>query len=192
MTEQENDLFAREMAGVVPLKADARVLLEKDGAADAPGRQYRRMSAGYSREERNGALSLVLKRSLGPDDWLSYKANGIQTGVFKNLRLGKYPLEATLSLACLPPERARMELLDFVAECIECDVRSVLIRFGGKQQGTCLIKSYIAQWLPELDDVQAFHTAQRHHGGNRAVYVLFRKSERKRQENRERHAARQG
>jgi hypothetical protein len=34
--------------------------------------------------------------------------------------------------------------------------------------------------------VQAFHSAQPQHGGTGAVYVLLRKSEEKKQENRER------
>jgi hypothetical protein len=38
--------------------------------------------------------------------------------------------------------------------------------------------------------VLAFHSAQRHHGGYGACYVLLRKNAEKRQDNRERHARR--
>ena len=73
---------------------------------------------------------------------------------------------------------------------MDCSLRSVLITFGrGKSAGT-LIKSYLAQWLPALQEVQAFYTAQHHYGSDRAVYVLLRKSVAKKIENRERHAAR--
>lgn len=37
-----------------------------------------------------------------------------------------------------------------------------------------------------MDEVQAFCSAQPHHGGMGAVYVLLGKSERKKQENRDR------
>ena len=42
------------------------------------------------------------------------------------------------------------------------------------------------RWLRELDVVQAFNSAQPQHGGTGAVYVLLRKSEEKKRENRER------
>jgi len=38
--------------------------------------------------------------------------------------------------------------------------------------------------------VMAFHSAQRHHGGLGAVYVLFKKSEKARLENWEKHQKR--
>ena len=157
-----------------------------------PGQQYRQQKAQYSEQEINGPLSLVLKKPLSADDWISYKRDGIQTGVFKNLRLGKYPLEATLNLFRKTPGEARDELLFFIHECQECNIRSVLITFGRGQNSGMLLKSYLAQWLPELEQVQACHTALKPHGGVSAVYVLLRKSEWQRLENRERHAARLG
>ncbi len=188
-TNQDHDLFIQEMAGVTPLKEAGKVAVNR--AEDAsPGQYYRRLSAQYSEEEKNCALSLVLKNQLSENDWLSYKRDGIQHGVFKNLRTGKYPLEATLNLNGMKPEQARDELFDFVQECQSCNLRSILITFGRGKSAGVLIKSYLAQWLPALYEVQAFYTARNHHGGDRAVYVLLRKSEAKKAENRERHAAR--
>ena len=190
-TNCNDPLFAKEMADVLPLKSSEKVALKKT-ANDDPGKHYRREMAAFSKEEMNSSLSLILKQQLRAEDWLSFKHDGIQTGVFKNLRLGKYPPETTLSLFNKTPAQARDELLVFIQDCQELNIRSVLIRFGrGKQHGE-LIKSYLSQWLPLVDQVQAFHTAQKHHGGSGAVYVLLRKSEQKKQENRERHAARMG
>lgn len=188
-SNQDHELFVQEMSGVVPLKRAGAAALNKSDET-TPGQRYRRLAAQFSAEEKNSALSLVLKHMLTENDWLNYKRDGIQNGVFKNLRTGKYPLEATLNLNGLKPEQARNELLEFVEECQSCNLRSVLVTFGrGKSTGT-LIKSYLAQWLPALAEVHAFYTAQNHHGGDRAVYVLLRKSEAKKAENRERHAAR--
>nr|WP_305907673.1 Smr/MutS family protein [Methylomarinum sp. Ch1-1]MDP4520442.1 Smr/MutS family protein [Methylomarinum sp. Ch1-1] len=131
------------------------------------------------------------EKKLTADDWLCFKRDGIQSGVFKNLRTGKYPQEATLNLNRKTPQQARDELVQFVDDCQEMNVRSVLVFFGHGQGGH-LLKSYLAQWLPELKNVQVFHTALKHHGGSAAVYVMLRKSEQKRMENRERHAARLG
>jgi len=44
-----------------------------------------------------------------------------------------------------------------------------------------VLKSHLVHWLPQLDDVQAFHTAQPKDGGAGALYVLLRKSERKKE-----------
>ena len=191
MSEQDIDLFNLEMADVVPLKQSDRLILKKTDPI-TPGQQYRQQKAQYSEQEINGPLSLVLKNTMPADDWISYKRNGIQTGVFKNLRLGKYPLEATLNLIRKTPGEARDELLLFIKECQDCNIRSVLVTFGRGHNGGALLKSYLAQWLPELDQVQACHTALKHHGGITSAYVLLRKSEWKRLENRERHAARLG
>lgn len=188
-TNQDHDLFIQEMAGVIPLKEAGKVA-ENKALNATPGQFYRRLAAQYSEEEKNCALSLVLKTQLTENDWLSYKRDGIQNGVFKNLRTGKYPLEATLNLNEMKPEQVRNELLGFVQECQRCNLRSVLITFGCGRSAGLLIKSYLAQWLPALYEVQAFYTARNHHGGDRAVYVLLRKSEAKKTENRERHAAR--
>ncbi|MCK5477738.1 MAG: DNA endonuclease SmrA [Methylococcales bacterium] len=190
MTENEINLFAQEMADVLPLNVDIKVDIKGD-TDDTPGKQYRREQAAYNKDEVDCPLSLILRNTLKSDDWLCYKRNGIQSGVFKNLKVGKYPQEATLNLNKKSPRQARDELVQFVDDCQEMNIRSVLIFFGHGNSGNCL-KSYLAQWLPELKMVQAFHTAQKHHSGQAAVYVLLQKSETKKMENRERHAARLG
>ena len=55
-----------------------------------------------------------------------------------------------------------------------------------------LLKSHVSAWLPQLPAVMAMHSAERRHGGSGALYVLLRKSERKKAENRERHQKRLG
>ncbi len=188
--ELDQDLFAREMAGVKRHVKQDKIVTQCQSQVE-PGQQYRRQRANFTDDEKDMPLSLVLRDKLSHADWLSYKRNGIQAAVFKNLRVGKYTHEANLNLNKKPPPLAREALIEFVSDCEEMNVRSVLIFFGTGESG-CLLKSFLNQWLPEIDKVQAFYTAQKHHGGQAAVYVLFKKSEQKRAENRERHAARLG
>lgn len=190
VSESDASLFVQEMQGVTPIQNEARVLL-KSADAGQPGKAYRRAAAQFEEDTAECALSLVLKNPLAAGDWLMYQRNGIQSGVYKKLRTGNYPHEATLNLNRKTARQAREEILQFVADCQEMNIRSVLVYFGQGGSGT-LLKSYLAQWLPELPPVQAFHTALKAHGGSAAVYVLLRKSEQKRMENRERHAARMG
>ena len=72
-------------------------------------------------------------------------------------------------------------------------LRNVLIIHGkAKEDGSHanIIRSYLARWLTEFEDVQAFSAALPHHGGSGACYVSLRKSAAAKQENWERHAKR--
>ena len=48
-----------------------------------------------------------------------------------------------------------------------------------------LLKSCVAHWLPQMDEVLGFHTAQRQHGSYGATYVLLKKSSKKSLQSRE-------
>lgn len=126
-------------------------------------------------------------RMLAPLEEVSYRRDGVQHGVFKNLRLGKYVIDARLDLHKMTVERARQVVYQFVQDCVEHDVRTALITHGkgeGRDQAPTL-KSHVAHWLPQMDVVLAFHTALKQHGGYGATYVLLRKSEKKKQQTRE-------
>lgn len=191
--DEERLLFLNEMAGVRPLRKRAMGAALRI-APLTPGQLYRREAAVRIEERDRDVLSIYLKKQVRPDDWLSFKRGGVQKGVFKKLRQGRYPVEATLDLHQSTPERARDELQAFIADCMTNDIRTALINHGrisGGERGRALIKSYVAQWLPEVEEVMAFHTAQKLDGGEKAAYVLLRKSERRKQENRERYGGRQ-
>ena len=51
---------------------------------------------------------------------------------------------------------------------------------GELRDKPALLKSCVNHWLKELDSVLAFHSAQPHHGGSGASYVMLRKSSNKR------------
>lgn len=186
----DDELF-RELVGadVAPLKSSQRVAL-KSTSDDAKTLAARRLAA----EQEAAAVADPLGGSpaelLEPFTELSFKRPGVQNGVFKSLRLGKYKIDARLDLHKLNIDRARQEVFQFIKDCVTHDVRTALITHGkgeGREQ-PALLKSHVAHWLPQLDDVLAFHSAQKHHGGYGATYLLLRKSERKKQETREKHS----
>lgn len=182
--DQQDDLFLQEMQGVKPLQTPAKVELRK-GDIDKVSAAARRLAAQDEAVKTDGNFlrSSEVNR-VGPHDVLGFKRPGIQDGVYRKLRLGKYEVEARLDLHRRTVEEARREVFRFVADAMEHDIRSVLILPGKGDRNVkdpALLKSYLVHWLEELDDVQAFHTAQPHHGGSGAFYVLLRKSERKKQ-----------
>ena len=87
--------------------------------------------------------------------------------------------------------QARIEVWSFFREARRLGLRTLLITHGKglgntEQSGSGVLKGYVNHWLKDIDDVQAFHSALPQHGGTGAVYVLLRKSEEKKRENRER------
>lgn len=187
----EDDLFLQEMQDVKPIQAKQKVSLAKGdlSKANAAARQLAAEKQAIV-EDKNHLQTSEVKR-IGPHDILGYKRPGIQDGVFRKLRLGKYEIEARLDLHRRTVDQARSELFRFIRDCMEHDIRCTLILPGKGDRNVedpGILKSYLVHWLEDLDDVQAFHTAQKHHGGSGAFYVLLRKSERKKQEARERYS----
>ncbi|KZZ45251.1 Smr domain-containing protein [Thalassolituus sp. HI0120] len=187
----DDDLFLQEMQGVEPIQAKEKVTLSKGdiNKANAAARKLAAATEAPS-EDKNHLQTSDVKR-IGPHDIMGYKRPGIQDGVFRKLRLGKYEIEARLDLHRRTVEQARSELFRFIHDCMDHDIRCILVLPGKGDRNIDdpgILKSYLVHWLEDLNEVQAFHTAQKHHGGSGAFYVLLKKSERKKQEARERYS----
>ncbi len=179
----------RQLIGddVKPLEQEKRVRLARQDKEDPSSAAERRKAA--SEEVAAGADPLASEpmETVDPLALLSFKRPGVQNGVFRNLRLGKYALDARLDLHRMTVEIARRSLYQFVQDCVAHDVRAALITHGKGlgRENPAVLKSCVAHWLPQMDEVLAFHTAQQQHGGYGATYVLLKKSDRKKQETRE-------
>ncbi len=128
-----------------------------------------------------------------PGEPLAFKREGVQTGVLDKLRQGKYPRQANLNLLRQPVEQCRQQLYAFILQAKRDGLRNLLIIHGRGREVEShanIVRSYVARWLTEFDDVQAYCSAQPHHGGTGACYVALRKSAQAKLDNRERHAAR--
>lgn len=191
MSNDEEDLFAAEMEGVVPLPPDGRATPVEVARKPTPAQIARQRSAVAEGGDPN-PLTLGEVPQVGPFDLLAWKRDGVQEGVYRKLRLGRYAMDASLDLHRRTVREARDDLWGFVTDGIRHGLRTVLIAHGRGDRGETpgRIKSYTGFWLTQLDGVLAFHSAQRHHGGYGAVYVLLRKSAERRNDNRERFARR--
>ena len=124
---------------------------------------------------------------------LEFKREGLQNGVLDKLRLGKYDPQASLNLLRRPVEQCRQMLFAFVVQAQKEGLRNLLIVHGKGRDDNAhanIVRSYLARWLVELPEVQAFCVASAPHGGSGACYVALRKSAEAKQENWERHAKR--
>lgn len=124
---------------------------------------------------------------------LEFKREGLQYGVLDKLRLGKYNQQASLDLRRQSVEQCRQQLFAFIHQAMQDELRNVLIIHGkGKDDASHanIVRSYLARWLTEFDEVQAFCCALSHHGGSGACYVALKKSAQAKRDNWERHAKR--
>ncbi|SHO58880.1 DNA endonuclease SmrA [Vibrio quintilis] len=190
MSQEDFNLFQQMVQDVKPLSHDTAELKASHQATEA--QLARREAAVFIHEDDQDYLSLNHAPMLKPYDVIEFKRNGVQDGVYRKLRLGKYPVQARLDLHRHTLEQARKEVIKFISQCMKMDIRTVVIVHGKGERSNppALLKSFIAHWMPQIDDVQCVHSAQPLHGGTGAVYILLRKSQAKKLENRERHQKR--
>lgn len=122
---------------------------------------------------------------------LEFKREGLQTGVLDKLRHGKYKQEASLNLIRHSVEQCRQLLFAYIQQAKKEGLRNVLIVHGKGRDDKShanVVRSYVARWLMEFEEVQAFCSAMPHHGGSGACYVALKKSDQAKVENWERHA----
>ncbi len=172
---------------VKPLNIKPRADLKRAAEADEKAQALRRKLAQEEITKALDPLAGEPVEMLAPLDIMSFVRPGVQTGVFRSLRLGKYPLDARLDLHKLTADQARREVYQFIKDCMANEVRTALITHGkgeGREQ-SALLKSCVNYWLPQMPEVLAFHTAQKQHGSFGATYVLLKKSERQKQLTRE-------
>lgn len=185
--------FHAAMGDVTPLKTEKRVDLKKN-QQDNETLKQRRKAATQEVEKDNNHLGDDYVDMVKPYDVLAFKKDGLQDGVYRKFRLGKYDIDARLDLHRKTVEQSRRDVFQFIEDAKKYDLRCVIILHGkGEKEATpALLKSWCNKWLRQLDDVLAFHSAQQHHGGSGAVYVMLRKSERSKQKTREQHGLKPG
>lgn len=182
------DLFRQEMQDVERLRPVNRANLNKKPEV-TPGHLERQKAALRMKLLDQNYLRTQEVEMLKTHDFLAYKKDGVQNGVFRKLRLGQYPIDARLDLHRKTVEEARREVWEFIRDCMRYELRTVMILHGKGDRNPeqlATIKSYVNHWLRELPEVLAFHSALPRHGGTGAVYLLLRKSEKEKQMNRER------
>lgn len=190
MNDDKDQDFLSEMADVTPISADPKVRLSRASGLDVAA-EARRVAAVSETGRDSNPLADDGISPLDPWYVLEFKRAGIQNGVYRKLKKGRYPAEARLDLHRMSVQVARRELFAFIGDCFGLGLRSVLVVHGkGERSANAdavgVLKGYVNHWLRELDTVQAFHSAQPAQGGTGAVYVLLAKSEDKKRENRER------
>jgi DNA-nicking Smr family endonuclease len=185
------DAFLNELKGVKPIQKTDRVLTVQP--KNTLAQQLKRQAIEVNQNLINNYLSVEKVEPVDPYDHISFKQDGVQHGVFKNLRLGKYNIDFVLNLQQHKFEQARTALFTHIINSHKEGDRTLLIKHGlglRSQPFPALLKSYLHRWLQQMPEVIAYHTAQPNHGGNSSVYVLLKKNQQERANNRELHRQR--
>lgn len=184
------ELFQQMMGDVKPIKQDTVEQQKQHRVTEA--QRARQQAAVWLSEDNADYLSIDYAPMIKPEELVQFKRDGVQDGVYKKLRLGKYPIQAKLDLHKKTLQQARDEIILFLRRSMRLDIRTVLIVHGKGERSNppALMKSYAANWLTQINDVMCVHSAQPFHGGSGAVYVMLRKSPEKKLENREKHQKR--
>src|SRR5690625_3584603 len=191
MDNNECDIFRSAMGDVKPLTPDDRVRLQQRSQPSLAQLERRRAAQGSSPLDQNpltipdeldGELA-----QLGPHDIFGWKENGIQEGVYRRLRLGRYTIQARLDLHRKTLKEDRKLLDSFLQEAHEANLRIVQVTHGkGYHSPTpARLKRYVLHWLQEHPLAMAYHSCQPEHGGAGSVYVLVKKSPQAKQQNKE-------
>lgn len=190
--QNDEELFWQEMRDVTPMARASRVRSTAGEHSRDASLQERR-AAAVTEKAKDDSLLSDRDDIEGLDPWyvLDFKRPGVQNGVFRKLKQGRYEVEAVLDLHRMTVEVARREIDAFIKDSQVLGLRSVMVVHGKNESArnkeqSAKLKGYTQYWLQELPAVMAFHSAQARHGGTGAVYVLLQKSEQKKRENRER------
>ena len=183
----DDDLFRQEMADVTPIKPDNRVQERAPRRKDSIREQLRRAAAVDDRKDRNPLTVPEHVPAVGPLAIVGLKKDGVQEGVYRKLRLGKYEAQDVLDLHRVRLMDARNLVQQFLENAHNNAMRTVLISHGKglHSERPGFLKSYVMHWLEESHLVLAFHSTPANRGGSGATQVLVRKNGQARQKNRE-------
>ncbi|AWL12687.1 putative DNA endonuclease SmrA [Saliniradius amylolyticus] len=191
-SHDQSNAFSEAMSDVTPLKQDDKVW-PSSGDKDSLAKRLKREALERQQQEDANYLRVEAVDPIDPYDFICFKKDGVQEGVYKNLRTGKYPIDTVINLRQQSYDKARQALFEQLRLAHERGIRTLLVHHGLGLQAKPfpgVLKSYVNQWLRQMPEVIAFHTALKAHGGQGATYVLLQKNTVQKQTNRERHAKR--
>jgi len=180
MTDDEVSLFRAAVRGVKPILYDRAETGSRKTDKARLARLREAASSGKGLEHMGSpALSDQFVIDVLPEEKLYWAADGVQKSQMQRLARGELSFSGSLDLHGLNVEKAREQLLTFIAEGQQFSVRCVRIVHGkasssGEKQA--LLKSRVNSWLRQHPEVLGFSSCLPRHGGTGALYVLLRSS----------------
>ena len=171
--EEARHLFRTAVADAVPLTSD-RVQHEPPPPPAIP-RQHRRDEHAALLESLHAPEPLELHLEGG--DEAAWLQSGLAPSLLRDLRRGRWVVQAELDLHGMNRTQARQQLVVFLAECLRHDHRCVRVVHGkglGSPGREPVLKKRVLGWLAQRQEVLAFCQARAAAGGAGAAIVLLK------------------
>jgi len=174
ISDSDKLLFRDAVADVEPITADTRIRPIQPRPSTSPKKTLA--------DEQQVMIDMMsdpdMHSEIETGDELLFIRPGIQSKVQRKLRRGEYSIQAELDLHGYTVAEARKAISQFLPDCRKQNSRYVRIIHGkglGSFQKLPVLKTHVAHWLKQRDEVLAFCSARPSDGGTGAVYVLLKK-----------------
>jgi DNA-nicking Smr family endonuclease len=183
--------FSAAFGAALPLKKTGRQTTPALKGADAQSTAIRR-AAAIEQVQEKAALGEQGFEMIESEQSISYSRVGLDGGSLRRLSNGHMRPTLTLDLHGYPVEAARDSVWNAVRHGQAEGDRCLLIVHGKagagykdeegaiRGAGQAIIKSHVNHWLQQLDGVLAFTSALPKDGGTGALYVLLKKTAKRR------------
>jgi DNA-nicking Smr family endonuclease len=175
----DGDLFEKLFENVTRLPDHGRVVHPRPKRKPIPVQRLRDERAALA-----DSLSDHITWDIGLEtgEELVYLRNGLSQQTVKKLRRGHWVIQDELDLHGQTSIEARALLVEFLNDCLRNDARCVRIIHGKglrSKNREPVLKTKVANWLIQRDEVLAFCQARQTDGGSGAVVVLLKSGSRK-------------
>ncbi|HLO63082.1 MAG TPA: Smr/MutS family protein [Azonexus sp.] len=173
-SDPEQQAFHAAMAGVQPIPSTNRAQLGGPTPPPRP-RQFINDERAALHESLHGQIGLQDRLEGGDEP--HYLRDGLAASVLRDLRRGRWVIQAELDLHGLNRDDARLQLATFLAECLHHGQRCVRVIHGkghGSPQKLSILRQLVRGWLAQRQEILAYCQARPHDGGEGALIVLLR------------------
>lgn len=170
--------FRETLADVKPIAQERADIGRKRRDAN-PSLSYRREKAQEANELVVDGLSSNLSKEMDAEERVLFALPGVQLKLLKRMQAGHLGWDAGVDLHGFSIDQARDELHNFMQEANKRGLRGLLVVHGKaytEPGRPALLKSYVTDWLQQIDGVLAFCSAQPQDGGSGALYVLLKRN----------------
>lgn len=166
--------FEQLLPDVTPLPDHGRVVHPRPKRKPIPVQRLRDERAALA-----DSLSDHITWDIGTEtgEELVYLRNGLSRQTLRKLRRGHWVIQDELDLHGLTSVEARALLVEFLNACARSGARCVRIVHGKglrSKNREPVLKTKVANWLIQRDEVLAFCQARQADGGSGAVVVLLK------------------
>ena len=172
MTDDDIELFRKQLSDATPLEVEARAPLERP--RPKPRARFTREDEARALEESLDADIEAMEAHNG--DALRFARPAVGRRTLRKLARGRFAVQAELDLHGMTVAEAQPRLRDFVDLSVLKGHTCIRIVHGkglGSGHRGPVLKNAVNRWLRRCEEVLAFVSARQTDGGTGAVYVLL-------------------